>query len=78
LFVCFNFKAFIVERQREGESGEGEAGHGHVERGSGERGKKRAREKQENKSVKEPLLERTLMNVVSVLKPMRNPLVSKT
>ena len=26
------FKAFIVERQREGESREVEAGHGHVER----------------------------------------------
>jgi hypothetical protein len=27
------FKAFFVERQREGESREVEAGHGHVERG---------------------------------------------
>ena len=27
------FKAFIVERQREGETREAEAGHDHVERG---------------------------------------------
>jgi hypothetical protein len=48
-FVLFCFKAFIVERQSEGENREIEAGHGHVEGGGrecGETGSKRAREKQ--------------------------------
>jgi hypothetical protein len=43
----YGFKAFIIERQREGESREVETGHGYMERGGKGRGRKG---KQESKS----------------------------
>ena len=51
--------AFIVERQREGESGEGETDHGHMERGGKGMGKGGARgqEAREGGGGKRPLLE---------------------
>ena len=48
--MAHGFKVFILERQREGESGEGETDHGHMERGGKGMGKGGARGQERSKS----------------------------
>jgi hypothetical protein len=53
-FFFFGFKAFIIERQRDGESREAEGGHDHMEKG----GKGRWREGEQGSKSKRMSLKR--------------------